>query len=137
MAIPQDQLPTEWQHGQQFPDSARVDVPFPMPSYFWWRLLKDFARGYPAFQIELAWGEDRALHFATVAGLTFAEDPDGVDEKEVLDRRRIPLHQIRPTQVSLSGEPDIFTLANGETYTDWPGHLVLKLLAEGAQHPQP
>jgi hypothetical protein len=30
-----------------------------------------------------------------------------------------------------------FTLANGETSTDWPGHLVLKLLAEDAQHPQP
>jgi len=64
-----------------------------------------------------------------VAGLTSAEDPDGVDEKEVLDRHRIPLHQIRPTQVSLSAEPDIFTLTNGSSTgsTPWRNSFRLNL----------
>jgi hypothetical protein len=129
MVLKQDELPTDWKP-PRFPEDMRASIPLSFPDDAWWRVLEDFGRGYPAFHIEFAWGEDRTVRFATVAGFTFADEPDGVEESEVLDRRTIPLDQIASITHDLGGNGGSITLAKGETYIDRPALLIQKLLNE-------
>jgi hypothetical protein len=117
-------LPTPWIHESQLDDETRNAMPINVPAASWWRVLEDFGRGFPATHTEFAWIDDGALHFATVAGFTDASEADGVDETEVLDRRRIPFSTIQAVNLSLDGSHDTVTLTSGEIIDDWPAVMI-------------
>jgi hypothetical protein len=123
-SIQRSELPTEWKFPGQLDGQMRSATPVDIPGGTWWRVLEDFGRGFPAFHIEHAWVAERDLRFATVAGFTFADEPDGVKETEVLERRCIPLSSVDHVRLNIGGGKDIVMLTNGETHDDWPAMLI-------------
>lgn len=126
MQLERDDLPTSWLGASKL-GQMYFDMPFPLHRTTWCRLKEDFGRGWPAVHVELAWIEEdeRALHFATCAGFTLAEETDGVDEREVLDQRRIPLVNITGIDFDLSpARNHVVHLSTGEAHHDWPTDLI-------------
>jgi hypothetical protein len=127
MTVEPHHLPTRWLPIGQFGTADdRASLPLAPPPDSEWRALEDFGRGFPAYHTEHAWIADDFLHFVTVAGFTFAPQPDGANEQELLDRRRIPMSSITRVTLNVPGPGGTVTLTSGETVDDWPAEMIYR-----------
>ncbi|MFD9740647.1 hypothetical protein [Umezawaea sp. NPDC059074] len=104
----------------------REHLPIAVPESAWMRVIHDPVRGAPAFHFNVAWAEGPVLHLAVIAGFTGAdeEEIDGVDEREVVSHRRIPLDTVIRVHIDLGTDEETVELLGGEMLENPPAMLI-------------
>lgn len=124
MAIRREDLPSRWIDGRHLDQEMRSAMPLELPPGFWWRAVEDPKRGFPALHTELAWVANDIVHFCAVAGFTDPAVADGVDEREVIQGRRVPMGDIGRVNADMATGQGTVTLRNGTTHEDWPAFMI-------------
>jgi hypothetical protein len=98
-------------------------LPMPVPTDSWVRVLPDAAAGMPLVHVQLAWVTRPVLHLVTAAGFTMG-DGDDSDDVEIREHRRISLENVDRLNLDVETGHATVEFSEGEPLEDAPGILL-------------
>lgn len=99
-------------------------LPLPVPSDSWVRLLPDPDAGLPLVHLQLAWVTRPVLHLVTASGFTTGEAATDSDQVEIRDHRRISLEKVERLNLDVETGHAAVEFSEGEPLDEAPGILL-------------
>lgn len=99
-------------------------LPLPVPTESWVRVLPDPDAGMPLVRVQLAWVTRPVLHLVTASGFTLGSEHDDTDDVEIREHRRIPLEDVKRLHLDIETGLASVEFSEGEPLEEAPGLLL-------------